>query len=385
MRTAVRRSTVLVVGGAGYIGSILSAELLRAGYTVLVLDPLLYGGQSLAPLLGRLGFELHVGDSRDEDTLTRLLGEAGQVVHLGEIVGDPACNLDPDVTLAVNFTATARLARLAKELGVERFVYASSCSVYGATDEVVDETSELNPVSLYAQLKIASEREILGLRTDRFHPTVFRLATVYGRSPRPRFDLVVNGLTGRAVAEGHIVVHGGGQWRPFVHVADVASMLHETLTLAVERVSGEVFNLGSNDQNHTIRGIAEIVRDTVTGTVLEVAAVTDHRNYRVAFDKVAAALGFRAAHTIRDGVREIAEAIRSGQIADVRDPSHSNVRALIETDARLILWRHGFEGEPAAPFRPRDVEATRPHRMPVLNLGPAEGVAPAARRRLYGG
>ncbi|HEX5590927.1 MAG TPA: SDR family oxidoreductase [Candidatus Limnocylindrales bacterium] len=375
MPAAARRSTVLVVGGAGYIGSILSAELLQAGYEVRVLDSLLYGGQSLTSLIGRPGFELHVGDSRDEDVIQGLLADVSRVVHLGEIVGDPACNLDPEVTISVNFTATARLAELASDMGVERFVYASSCSVYGATEEIVDETGELNPVSLYAQLKIAAEGEILRLRSERFHPTVFRLATVYGRSPRQRFDLAVNGLAGRAVVDGRIVVQGGGQWRPFVHVADVASLLLETLEMPVERVSGEIFNLGSNDQNHTIGGIAEIVRDTVPETVVEIAPIDDHRNYRVAFDKVLDVLGFRASHTVRDGVREIVHAIEAGQIADIRDPSLSNVRALIETDARSILWRADFAGEPAAPFRPRDLEAARGGRLPAQHGASPEGIA----------
>jgi nucleoside-diphosphate-sugar epimerase len=355
--TLIRRSTVLVVGGAGYVGSILVADLLRAGYQVVVLDSLLYGGESLAPFIGRPGFELHVGDTRDESLVRRLLAECSAVVHLGEIVGDPACNLDPKVTLSVNFAATTRLGRIASEIGVERFVYPSSCSVYGASDDIVDEASSLNPVSLYAEAKIASEQALLRLRNDRFHPTIFRLATVYGTSPRPRFDLVVNTLAGRAVTDGRIQVQGGGQWRPFVHVADVAATLLETLQAPLDRVSAETFNLGSNDQNHTIRGVAEIVRQHVPGTAVEVAPVEDQRNYRVAFDKIESVLGFRPERTVSDGVEEIARAVASGQIADAKDPRHSNVRALVETDARRILWREDFsDSEPSAPFRPRDLD-----------------------------
>ena len=374
LQASVRRSTVLVVGGAGYIGSILSADLLEAGYNVLVLDSLLYGGESLAPLLGKPGFDLHVGDTRDERIVRQLLGEVSAVVHLGEIVGDPACNLDPDVTVSVNFAATTRLARLASELGVERFIYPSSCSVYGATNEIVDEMDSPNPVSLYAEAKIASEQAVLRLRSDRFHPTIFRLATVYGHSPRPRFDLVVNTLAGRAVADRRIVVNGGEQWRPFVHVSDVASMLLETLRMPLESVSGETFNLGSNDQNYTIRGVAEIVREHVPWTEVEFAPVVDHRNYRVSFDKVADMLGFRALRTVSDGVHEIARALQSGKIMDSRDPRHSNVRALIETDARRILWREDlFDGEPAAPFRPRDLDADRFGRSPIARSLSPEG------------
>src|SRR6185295_15679426 len=182
-------------------------------------------------------------DTRDEDIVRRLLAESASVVHFGEIVGDPACDLDPTVTVSVNHASTVRLAALAAQAGIERFIYPSSCSVYGATDEIVDELGPLNPVSLYGRVKVASEQEVLRLRTDSFHPTDFRLATVYGLSPRPRFDLVVNTLAGRAASARRIVVQGGGQWRPFVHVADVASLIAPTLTMPLETVSGEIFNL----------------------------------------------------------------------------------------------------------------------------------------------
>jgi nucleoside-diphosphate-sugar epimerase len=357
--TPVRDASILVVGGAGYIGSMLSGRLVDAGYHVMVLDPLWYGDVALAPLVGRPNFELYVGDTRD-DALTRaLVDRVSKVVHLGEIVGDPACDLDPEVTESVNLAATARLARMSSDAGVGRFLYASSCSVYGATDEIVDESAEPKPVSLYGNLKVAAERAILGLASEQFHPTIFRLATVYGRSHRPRFDLVVNALAGRAVVDHRISVHGGGQWRPFVHVSDVAATLCEALELSTDRVSGEIFNLGSNDQNHTVLGVAEIVRAHVPGTEVEHAAVTDHRNYRVSFDKLADAFSFRPSRTVSEGVQEIAAAVESGSIPDISDPRLSNVRALVETDARVKLWRDRTDGDPTAPFRPRDRESVR--------------------------
>jgi nucleoside-diphosphate-sugar epimerase len=267
-------------------------------------------------------------------------------------VGDPACDLDPVVTSSVNLTATIRLARLASEMGVERFIYPSSCSVYGATQDIVDETHPVRPVSLYAETKVAAERGILRLSSAHFHPTVFRLATVYGRSPRPRFDLVVNTLTLRAVMDGRIVVQGGSQWRPFVHAADVASMFLTTLQAPIDSVAGEVFNLGSNDQNHTIGGVAQIVREHVPGTAVEIAPVQDRRNYRVSFDKVADVLAFRPVRTVSDGVKEIAKAIQSGGIANPNDARYSNVRALTETDARRILRHDYFADETAYGLEP---------------------------------
>ena len=353
-----RESTILVVGGAGYIGSVLSAILVDDGYNVIVLDPLLYGGRSVASLVGRPGFELRVADTREEPIVEQLLSRVGAVIHCGEIVGDPACDLDPAVTISVNYTASVRLAELAARAGVVRFIYPSSCSVYGASDRIVDEGGPLNPVSLYGRVKRATEEAILGLGDGGFHPTVFRLATVYGLSPRPRFDLVVNTLAGRASVDHRIVVQGGGQWRPFVHVSDVAHILARSLRAPLELVSGETFNLGSNAQNHTIAEIAEIVRERIPDVEVDVTDGQDRRNYRVAFDKLASAFGFQPSRTIGDGIAEIVSAVEKHEIRDIKDPRHSNVRALVETVARRRLWREDLgDSDPASPFRPRDSAA----------------------------
>ncbi|HEX5825569.1 MAG TPA: SDR family oxidoreductase, partial [Candidatus Limnocylindrales bacterium] len=311
-------------------------------------------------------FELHVADTRDEAIVWQLLRRSGSVIHLGEIVGDQACDLDPAVTISVNYTATVGLAEMASSAGVERFIYPSSCSVYGTNDEIVDEDAPLNPLSLYGRLKQASELAILDIRGDTFHPTIFRLATVYGLSPRPRFDLVVNTLAGRAAAEGEIVVQGGGQWRPFVHVADVARVMVGTLKAPLDAVDGEIFNLGSNTQNDTIAGIADIVCSRLPSVALAVTDGMDRRNYRVAFDKIADVLAFQPTRTIDDGVSEIVDAVQGGAIADVRAARHSNVRALIETEARSRLWREDLaDGVPANPFRPRDLEEPIPLPIPL--------------------
>lgn len=354
---ADRDRTVLLVGGAGYVGSVAVARLLDDGYRVIVLDPLLYGGESLAKVRNRPGFELHVADTRDTSVLWSLLVRSMGVIHLGEIVGDPACELDPSVTVSINHQATVALAELARQAGVARFIYPSSCSVYGATEEIADERGGLNPVSLYGRLKQACEESILALASEAFHPTVFRLATVYGLSPRPRFDLVVNTLAGRAAAEGEIVVQGGGQWRPFVHVSDVARVLVGVLRAPTYAVSGEIFNLGSNQQNHTISDVAAIVREELPSVSLQVTEGVDRRNYRVDFEKIRDVLGFEPSRTVRDGVSEIVTAVLRGEIVDVRAARHSNVRALIETEARGRVWRSDMQdGHPAAPFLPRDVD-----------------------------
>lgn len=352
-----RESTVLVTGGAGYVGSILSANLLDAGYDVIVLDALLYGDGAITALVGRPGFELIVGDTRDTKLVHQVLGRVGSVIHLGELVGDPACDLDPVVSRSVNHLATTRLVAAAAGSGVTRFVYPSSCSVYGATDELAHEGTEPNPVSLYGRLKVESEQAVLGHASARFHPTVFRIATAYGLSPRPRFDLVVNILAGRAAEEGSIVVQGGGQWRPFVHVADVAAMFGRALELPTALVSGQVFNLGSNGQNYTIAQVAEIVREQLPSVRVLVSDSIDPRNYRVSFDKAANLLEFQPKRTVADGVSEIVRAVGNGHLSNIRTPGYSNVRALVETSARLRLWRADLgDGDPASAFRPRDVD-----------------------------
>jgi len=253
---------VLVIGGAGYIGSVLVRKLLRAGYQVRVLDQLLFGDASIRELFEHPRFELLRGDFRHVDAVIRAVKGMDAVVHLGAIVGDPACALDEQTTLQTNYAATALVADVCRGYGVSRFVFASTCSVYGANDKIVDEGSVLNPVSLCAATKIDSERILLAARNETFHPTILRLATAFGWSPRPRFDLVVNLLTARAVLEKKVVIFNGEQWRPFVHVKDIARAFCLTLDADVAKVSGETFNVGGPELNHASATSAERFRNS---------------------------------------------------------------------------------------------------------------------------
>lgn len=331
---------VLVIGGAGYIGSHLCRQLLEQGYSVRVLDALLYGKDSLAELEGDPRFELVVGDSRDIGSVFSAMLGADAVVHLGELVGDPACALDERLTLEINSAATRMLAEAARGYGVKRFVYASSCSVYGANDDVLDESSELNPVSLYARAKIMSESALLDLNDETFHPVILRLSTVFGLSYRPRFDLVVNLLSAKAVREGEITVMGGSQWRPFVHVADVARAMVLCLQAPLEKVKGEIFNVGSDANNHTIQQVGEIVNQVVPEARLTSSEDTaDRRNYKVAFNKIREMLGFECERDVPAGIRELVEALRMGRIGDHRQARYSNHKTLSDPNGNLDLRR----------------------------------------------
>lgn len=320
------------------MGSVLCRRLLADGYHVRVLDALFYGEESVASLRADPNFELRQGDSRDITALVAAMRDVRAVVHLGEIVGDPACSLDERTTREINLAATLTAARVAKGQGIERFVYASSCSVYGASDEILTESSSLNPLSLYARAKIGAERALHDLGDGAFQPIILRLATVFGLSWRPRFDLVVNVLTARAVADREITVVGGDQWRPFVHVRDVAKAIAECLQKPIVVVGGQTFNVGSDSENYTIRGIGEIVRQSIPETAMKVLADEgDPRNYRVSFGKIRRVLGFEPGMTVAQGVRELRDALRAGTIGDYRSPRYSNVMALGQPDGNRSL------------------------------------------------
>lgn len=320
---------ILVTGGAGYIGSHLTRLLLDKGYRVRVLDKLAWGRDSLTEVAGHPNFELVEGDIRHVEDLVEALTDCYGVLHLAGIVGDPACALDPDTTYSINLEATNVIVNVAKYKKVKRFVFASTCSVYGAAEDYwLNEGSILNPVSLYAETNLQSERMILdGFRDSAVVPTIVRFATIYGASPRMRFDLVVNIMAAKAVTEQTVKVYGGDQWRPNVHCRDAARAVLACLEGSEEKVHREIFNVGSNEQNYRIQKLGELVASVVPGTAVETLGDSpDKRSYRVSFDKIQNVLGFRPERTVEDGVREIADLIRSGRVADYREDRYYNVR-----------------------------------------------------------
>lgn len=321
---AIRK--VLVVGGAGYIGAGLARDLLAEGYWVRVLDTLLYGDEPIRELAGHPSFELQQGDFRDVAPVVKAVKGMDAVIHLGAIVGDPACAVSEDGTLETNLAATRLLADVCRASNVARVLFASTCSVYGAAQEVVDEHSELNPVSLYAATKIDSEKVLLDARGRDFHPVILRLATAFGWSHRPRFDLVVNLLTAKAWQEKKIVIYNGQQWRPFIHVRDISLAFRTALRAPLELVSGEVFNVGDDALNCTLGELAEKIRSMEPGLEVEHITNSDARTYRVSFDKIRERLGFCCQVSIEEGVREMRRHIVAGAVGDYREARYSNVQ-----------------------------------------------------------
>ncbi|HUT89222.1 MAG TPA: SDR family oxidoreductase [Thermoguttaceae bacterium] len=346
---------ILVIGGAGYIGSALLPKLLEKGYHVRVLDRFIYGREPIQDLIGHSNLDLVEGDFCHVEKVVSAMQGMDAVVHLGAIVGDPACEIDHDVTLKVNLTATQMIAQVARASGIRRFVFASTCSVYGADDEILDERSEVKPISLYGKTKLAAERGLQGMADKAFVPTILRFGTIYGFSGRTRFDLVVNLLAAKAKVDGQITVYGGNQWRPFVHVDDAALAISQILNAPLALVGNETFNVGSDEQNYTIQQIGELVHKQVfTADLICEDSATDRRNYRVSFRKIRNCLGFRPTWTVEEGIRQVIEAIASGDVEDYHDPKYHNVKLLSESSTLEAIrteedWSHDLLESQASP------------------------------------
>lgn len=320
---------VLLVGGAGYLGSVLARTLLGRGYSVRVLDSLVFGRKSIEDLLPLPGFELIVGDIRDIQTLYQSLAGVDAVIHLAAIVGDPAGQKTPSDTIGVNYLASVTLALACKYYQINRFIYASTCSVYGIGANELDESAPLNPVSLYARTKIESEKGILSLTDSNFKPIIMRMSTLYGLSPRMRFDLVINTFAKLATTQHKIEIFGGDQWRPFIHVADAADAYVKMLETPLSDINTPIFNVGTNGQNHTIKEIGELVKKVLPKTKVVIKKSNDHqgqdkRTYKVLFNKLANTVGFKAKYSIQDSITEISQAIVSGEIMNVDDAMYYN-------------------------------------------------------------
>lgn len=300
---------VLLTGADGYVGRVLWRQLRERGHAVVALDSGLFAGCALGPEPSEpldLALDVRAVERRH-------LEGVDAVLHLAGISNDPLGDLDPAVTFAINHLASVRLARLAREAGVARFLFASSCSAYGAAgDAILDETAPFNPVTPYAESKIRVERDLLAMADDRFSPVFLRSATAYGRAPRLRGDLVVNNLLGWAFATGKVLIKSDGTpWRPLVHVEDMAAAFVAVLEAPREAVHGQAFNVGRDRDNWRVRDLAEMVAAAVPGAEITYApgGGPDRRNYRVSFARIRERVpAFRPRWTVEEGIRDLAAA-----------------------------------------------------------------------------
>lgn len=321
---------VLVTGGAGYIGSVLVRMLLDKGYHVVVLDSLKFSGDALFDVALHPKFTFIKGDIRNSNDVNKALEGVNAIAHLAAIVGDPACSKFSDEANETNWNGSVALFEAAEEKGIERFVFASTCSNYGKMadpSQFVDESSELRPVSLYAELKVKFEKYLLEERkAARICATALRFSTVYGFSPRIRFDLTVNEFTRDAILKGEQEIWGPQFNRPYCHVDDLARAVIVALEADQSKVKSQVFNVGDTTENYSKRMLMEEIQKQIPSTkATYVDKTEDPRDYRVNCDKIKNELGFSITKKVPDGIREIAIMINSGLINDPYGSKFKNI------------------------------------------------------------
>ena len=320
---------ILVTGGAGYIGSVLVRQLLNKGYFVRVIDSLKWGGESLFDVMSNKNFELYKGDLRNISDIKESIKGIDSVVHLAAIVGDPACSKFSEEANETNWIASVNLFNECEKSSLDRFIFASTCSNYGKmsdADSYVSEDSELNPVSLYAELKVKFENFLLNeKKNSNIISTALRFSTVYGFSPRIRFDLTVNEFTRNMVLENFQEIWGEQFWRPYAHVDDLCRATVLVLESNPNKVKSQVYGVGDTNENYQKGMIIREINKHVKGDIKYVAKDEDPRDYRVDFTKIKDELGFKISKTVPDGILEIKKIVESGVISDCYSSKFKNI------------------------------------------------------------
>jgi nucleoside-diphosphate-sugar epimerase len=331
---------ILITGGAGYIGSLLTSELLRANHRVTVVDSLLFGGESLVGFLHHPRFHFVKSDVTEpravKDALKKDWPKPDAIVHLAAIVGFPACQaVGKQASWRYNVEATKTVYGQATDLGVERFVFASTYSNYGLSQDglPVTEESPLNPQSLYAETKIASEEFLLAQKDAPVAPLLFRFATLYGISPRTRFDLIVNQFVLEAYTKRELIIYQRGYSRSFVHILDVIRGVMMGLDAEQSKIRGQIFNLGTDDGNYSKDDIVRLVlkrMPEIGVTYKDLTFGGDMRDITVSFAKVKKVLGFETTKTVDDGIREVLFALKSGIIRNPMADTYRNAQFIVQ-------------------------------------------------------
>lgn len=325
---------VLVTGGAGYIGSVLCRLLLERGYDVACLDRFFFGTDPIKDITDKI--TVVKDDIRWFNP--EILNGIDVVLDLASLSNDPSGELDPQKTLEINYKGRVRVATLAKKHGVKGYVLASSCSVYGFQEKFLSEEAGLNPLTTYAKANVNAEKEILPLVDSSFSVTILRQATVYGSSYRMRFDLAINGMVLGFYKNGKIpIMRHGKQWRPFVHVKDTSNAFIRVLESDQDLVSGQVFNVGDNDQNVQVFDVAKLVAESINLPFkYEWYGSPDTRSYRVNFDKIKEEIGYKTSHSLREGAKEVFDALETGTL------SGDDPRTITVKWYKSLLESHSF-------------------------------------------
>jgi nucleoside-diphosphate-sugar epimerase len=324
---------ILVTGGAGYVGSGLLRELLKEKFKVTCVDNLIFGGESLLDIWHHENFSFIKCDVNDWSPFEKILldSDFDAVIHLAAIVGDPACKLHSDLAYKTNWESTKWLLDKCKEIGIPKFIFASTCSNYGKMDDpdsFVDENSKLAPVSLYAELKVKFENYMLNEieKSKDFIPTSLRFSTVYGLSPRMRFDLTVNEFTKDLALGRELLIFGEKFWRPYCHVKDFSNAFITVIRSPAEKVAYNVFNVGDTEENYTKQMLIDEIKKILPESKIKyVEKNDDPRDYRVNSDKIKRELGFKITMRVPDGIMEVKRMIQEGVIQDPEDQKYYNI------------------------------------------------------------
>lgn len=331
--SATSKSSIVVTGGAGYLGSLLVPKLLNDGYHVKVMDVGFFGFDGLKPYMNNPNLEILVDDILHQENIPNLFDDVDTVIHLASLSNDPSADLDPNLTIRTNFLATLSLARRAKADGVRQFIFASSCSVYGANgDGILNEDSPTGPVTLYAMSKLECERELQRIGGDSFHVILPRFATLFGYSPRMRFDLAINVMTKRCIQGQELIVNGeGSQYRPFLHVSDAAELLTRLCGRENRDISALPFNVGSEKNNFPISALAtEVAKCFENASIRQVLENNDIRSYNVSFTRLRDTLRWIPERTVIDGVKELIDAHKSGLLPEMDSSRYYNLLVVKE-------------------------------------------------------
>ncbi len=320
-----RQNTVLLIGGAGYIGSILAKYLLKNKFKVTIFDKFIYQSQKeLKAKIKSKNLKLIKGDSRDISQIFGVIKKNNIIIHLAELVGDPLCEVRPSKTYEINFLASIAISNICKNLPVSKFIYISSCSIYGSNDKILTERSRIKPLSVYAKLKALCEKTIIRNSGEFCKPCILRLGTVYGNSLRPRFDLVINLFASKVANNQPIQVTGGEQWRPFIHVAEVADAIIKIIKLEDHKVNGQIFNLTSF--NSKIIDIAKSFKKIFPNTKLIIKKSSkDKRNYKVSSDKAKKLLNFKPNIKFKNGIINMVSFIKKNKIKNINKKKYLNI------------------------------------------------------------